>query len=126
MIQIDWQSGIPAYDQIVQGIIRLKAVGALSPNEQLPSVRNLAVQLGVNPNTVQKSYLILENKGTIYSVAGKDSFLADTEEADLAVKNAALARLTQAADEAQRFGISEQEALDAVTKSYQRGGNYHD
>ena len=122
MIQIDWQSGIPAYDQIVQGIIRLKAVGALSPNEQLPSVRNLAVQLGVNPNTVQKSYLILENKGIIYSVAGKGSFLADTEEADLAVKNAALARLT----EAQRFGISEQEALDAVTKSYQRGGNYHD
>ena len=59
MIQIDWKSGVPAYDQIVSGIIKLKALGVLKPNDKLPSVRNFALKLGVNPNTVQRSYLIL-------------------------------------------------------------------
>ena len=65
MIQIDWKSGIPAYDQIVSGFIRLKAIGAMLPGEKLPSVRSLAMQLGVNPNTVQKAYLILEEKASL-------------------------------------------------------------
>lgn len=126
MIQIDWQSGIPAYDQIVQGMIRLKAVGALASGQQLPSVRSFAVQLGVNPNTVQKAYLILENKGIIYSVAGKGSFFADTFDADQAIKNEVLAKLKKIAGEARRFGISEQEALQTVNDTYQEGGNTND
>ena len=62
MIKIDWQSGVPIYDQIVSGFIRLRAIGALQAGDKLPSVRSMAVKLGVNPNTVQKAYIILENK----------------------------------------------------------------
>ena len=54
MIQIDWQSRTPIYDQLIRGVVRLKALGVLQPGDKLPSVRSLAAQLGVNPNTVQK------------------------------------------------------------------------
>ena len=79
MIKIDWQSGVPAYDQIVQGMIRLKAVGAFAAGDQLPSVRSLAVSLGVNPNTVQKAYKLLEEEGLIQSRAGAKSCVVVTE-----------------------------------------------
>lgn len=67
---------MPLCDQLCESIIRLGACGAISPGEQLPSVRSLAQQLGINPNTVQKAYRILESQGVIDSVPGKGSFLS--------------------------------------------------
>ena len=93
---INWQSGIPAYDQIVQGFIKLRALGAMAPDEKLPSVRVMANNLGVNPNTVQKAYLILEEKGIIYSVAGKGSFISGSDRGTKAVFEAAGASLEKA------------------------------
>lgn len=121
MIKIDWQSGIPAYDQIVQGFIRLKALGTVLPGQQMPSVRGMAMQLGVNPNTVQKAYFILEEKGIIYSVAGKGSFIADSVEADAAVKESAKAVLKKAAAEAFRLGLNAQEANEIIKETFMGG-----
>ena len=73
MFQLDLKSGTPICDQIVSGFIRLKAIGVLRTNDQLPSVRALASKFSVNPNTIQKAYAILESKGIIYSVKGKGS-----------------------------------------------------
>lgn len=61
MLQLNFKSGVPICDQIVNGFIRMKALGLVESGEQLPSVRQLAVKLGVNPNTIQKAYQILES-----------------------------------------------------------------
>lgn len=79
MLSIDLQSRVPIFEQIQNGIIRLIHYGVLVPDEQLPSVRNLAQELGVNPNTVQKAYQQLESSGMIYSVAGRGSFVSDLQ-----------------------------------------------
>ena len=76
MLTIDLQSRQPIYEQLVRGLSELVSLGALAPDEQLPSVRSLARDLGVNPNTVQKAYQELERSGVIYSVAGKGSFVS--------------------------------------------------
>ena len=107
MFVLNYKSGQPIYEQLYQSITRLAALGAMEQNEQLPSVRALAQELGVNPNTVQKAYRMLEHDGIIVSVPGKGSFLASDlsslqkqkmlalEEFDLAVKKAAERGLAQ-------------------------------
>ena len=65
MLQVDLQSRTPIYEQLIRGIVRLKALGVLQPEEKLPSVRQLATSLGINPNTVQKAYQLLEQDGVI-------------------------------------------------------------
>lgn len=77
MLLLDHKSRLPIYTQLYQEILRLSALGAMTPGEQLPSVRALAQELGVNPNTVQKAYQLLEHDGYICSVPGKGSFLCD-------------------------------------------------
>lgn len=77
MLLLDHKSRLPIYTQLYQEILRLSALGAIVPGEQLPSVRALAQELGVNPNTVQKAYQLLEHDGYICSVPGKGSFLCD-------------------------------------------------
>ena len=67
MFGLDLKSGVPICDQIVNGFIKLKALGIISGGEQMPSVRSLAVKFSINPNTVQKAYAILEANGIIYS-----------------------------------------------------------
>ena len=68
MLKLNYKSGVPICDQIVNGFVRMKALGLVESGEQLPSVRALAMELGVNPNTIQKAYQILETNGIIYSV----------------------------------------------------------
>lgn len=115
MIQIDWQSRIPIYEQLVKGIVRLKMLGMLSPDEQLPSVRSLAADLGVNPNTVQKAYQLLEARGIIYSVTGKGSFLSSEESAESEILLEIQTKLRALISEAAQLGI-EKEAVDAITQ----------
>lgn len=79
MFSIDSRSRMAIYEQLVQNIIGLIARGVLQPDDQLPSVRNLARDLGINPNTVQKAYQELEAKGMIYQAAGRGSFIAPGE-----------------------------------------------
>ncbi len=80
MIKLDYKSGSPIHEQITNGIKELIISGALSPDEKLPSVRELSVSLTVNPNTVQRSYKTLEAEGIIYSVQGKGNFVAKIPE----------------------------------------------
>lgn len=123
MIKIDWQSGIPAYDQIVQGMIKMRSLGAFNAGDNAPSVRSLAVKLGVNPNTVQKAYQILESKGVLYSVAGKGSFFSDNEKASAVIFDEAIKKLALATDEVVRLGLDLETALETVKKRYEQGGN---
>ena len=76
-IAIDYQSRIPIYEQIVLGIEKLVALDILKPNEQIPAIRELAVNLGINPNTVKKAYDTLEQRKVIISKSTKGTFITD-------------------------------------------------
>ena len=75
-INIDPSSGLPIYLQIAQQIKTAVAMGRLLPEEPLPSVRQLAVELAVNPNTVARAYLDLEIEGVIYKRQGAGTFVS--------------------------------------------------
>ena len=77
MVNLDYQSRIPIYEQIVNGIENYVALGILKEKTQIPSIREMASNLGINPNTVKKSYDILENKGIITTISTKGTFIAD-------------------------------------------------
>lgn len=121
MLQLDYKSGMPICDQIVNGFIRMKALGLVENNEQMPSVRSLAVELCVNPNTVQKAYQILESKGIIYSVKGKGSFISDDAAADLAVIKTIKKNFKNAAAKALELGMTETELMEAVAEVCRKG-----
>ncbi|MFI3254198.1 MAG: GntR family transcriptional regulator [Eubacteriales bacterium] len=76
MITIDYTDRTPIYEQIVHSIERLIALGVLVPEEKLPTVRTLGIELSTNHNTIQKAYALLEQRGTIYSVKGIGNFVS--------------------------------------------------
>ncbi len=78
MIQIDYQDRRPIYQQIIESVEDMALRGILGPNEKLPAVRTLAMELAINPNTIQRAYQELEKMGIIYTVQGKGCFIAPT------------------------------------------------
>ena len=82
MIQLNYRDSKPIYEQIKDGLRRLVVSGAVRTDEKLPSVRELATSLSINPNTIQKAYRELEQEGFIYTIAGKGSYAA--QRADVA------------------------------------------
>ena len=76
MIHLDYRDARPIYSQISDGFREQILTGVLSPGEKLPSVRDLAVQLAINPNTIQRSYRLLEAEGWIVTVPGKGCFVS--------------------------------------------------
>lgn len=77
MIQLNYRDAKPIYEQIKEGLRRLVITGAIAKDEKLPSVRELASELAINPNTIQRAYRELESEGYIYTVSGKGSFAAE-------------------------------------------------
>ena len=86
MIILDYQNRNPIYCQIVQQIERYIALGILKANDPLPSIRELASSLGINPNTVKKAYSELENKKLIVSISTKGCFVSSEVERAKEVK----------------------------------------
>ncbi len=79
MITIDYTDRTPIYEQIVQSIERLIALGVMLPDEKLPSVRSLGIELSTNHNTIQKAYAMLEQRGSIYAVKGIGNFVSKVD-----------------------------------------------
>lgn len=117
MFQLDFKSGVPICDQIVNGFIKLKALGVLKGGDQLPSVRTLASKFSVNPNTVQKSYAMLEASGIIYSVKGKGSFMSDDENAANAILCSARQDFTVAVRKALELGLTTDDMINLVKET---------
>ncbi len=80
MFKLDYGDHRPLYEQIKEKYKELIVSGALCANDKIPSVRELASILAINPNTIQKAYKDLENEGFIYSVRAKGSFVAPKQE----------------------------------------------
>ena len=77
LINLDYQSRVPIYEQIVSNIEKYVALGILKEREQIPSIREMASSLGVNPNTVKKAYDILENRKVITTISTRGTFISD-------------------------------------------------
>ena len=110
MLQLNYRDPRPIYEQVKSEFRRLILSGALPRGEKLPSVRELAGSLAINPNTIQRAYRELETDGCIISMPGKGSFVADA--ADIA-RQAAEQALRQALADLRALGCSAEE-LDAL------------
>ena len=113
MIAINYRDPRPIYEQIQAELRRLMLTGALPPGSRLPSVRGLAGQLAINPNTIQRAYRELEADGYILSVAGKGSFVAQIDQLAVHQKKQAVEAFQAAAQRLRALGLGE-EALAAL------------
>lgn len=75
MIQLNYRDPRPIYEQVKDGIRKLAYSGMLGPDDKLPSVRELAMKLAINPNTISRAYKELEQEGFLYTVTGKGTFI---------------------------------------------------
>lgn len=123
MITINTRDPRPIYVQIKESLCRLILTGVLQEGERLPSVRELAGQLAINPNTIQRAYRELESEGFIYSMTGKGSFVASLQEVDHGRRTAKLAEFRAAAQELMQLGTTRQE-LTALLQELEQEGNH--
>lgn len=114
MIHLNYRDSRPIYEQIRDELRKMIVTGALNPDDRLPSVRALAQQLAINPNTIQRAYNELENEGYIYSVPGKGSFAAQRSEADGARRQELLAQLRELATELRYLGVGEETMIQLI------------
>ena len=114
MISLNYRDSRPIYEQIRDGLRKLIVTGALSADEKLPSVRALAAQLAINPNTIQRAYNELEGEGYIYSVPGKGSFAAANAAADSARRAGLLSQVGEVLSQVRDLGVSQQGVLNLV------------
>ena len=119
MISLNYRDSRPIYEQIKDGLKKLIVTGGLSADERLPSVRALATQLSINPNTIQRAYAELERQGYIYTVKGKGSFVAENSVMKEKRKKDLLIQVSEVIDEAIRLGISGEEIKNMVEIQYQ-------
>ncbi len=119
MILIDHKDRRPIYEQIIERFQQMILCGALQPGASMPSVRSLAMELSLNPNTIQRAYQELERTGYIYTIKGKGSFVSETATA-AANKRRQLRRELQAfTDKALLAGISAQELQGMLAECIQ-------
>lgn len=116
-INLDYQSRIPIYEQIVNNIENYVAVGILREKSQIPSIRELANNLGINPNTVKKAYDILENKGVIMTISTKGTFISNNTKMVLENKiDKEINLIKDKIRELENMGISKKEIMERIEK----------
>lgn len=120
MILLDYRDKRPIYEQIVEKLERLIVGGALEPDSKMPSVRSLGVDLAVNPNTIQRAYNQLEQKGYLYTVSGRGSFVAPEREWRDDKKRMMLAEWKQVTMRARESGLSREELIKELEWIYEK------
>lgn len=111
MIVLDYRDSRPLYQQVKDSLRRMMFTGLLSPEEKLPSVRALATQLAINPNTIQRAYAELEAEGYIYSVAGRGSFVSAGDGEHLRRIAELTGRLAPVLEELKSLGYTREQLL---------------
>ena len=115
MLSLNYRDGRPIYEQVRDGLRRLIITGAIPPGDKLPSVRALAGQLAINPNTIQRSYEALEQEGYAYSVPGKGSFAALPMDVNAGRREELLAKFDSIVQELNYLGMTAEELAARVT-----------
>lgn len=119
LIVIDYQNRKPIYEQIVDRFQMLIIKGVLGPDAQMPSVRSLAAELSINPNTIQKAYSILEQQGFIYPVKGRGAFVSGDRALKEKKTEVFFGKLRELVKEAKEIGISKDLCLQKTAQFYE-------
>lgn len=125
MLTVNFSSRTPVYQQLYDDVIRLVSLGVLKSDTKLPPVRILATELGINPNTVQKAYKMLEKDGYIYSTVGRGSFVSNKLDQNQTEKIQAKNDLKESIDKAYKKGITKDEMIELVDE-ITSGGRVND
>ena len=120
MIVLDFRDKRPLNEQVAEKIMNLIAQGALAPGERLPSVRNLAVDLSVNPNTVQRAYAALEEKGYITTITGRGNYVSEESNWKDSLYGEVLSELKETVKRVMAAGVEREEAMKCVREVYER------
>ena len=118
MIFLDYRDKRPIYEQVVEKLERLIASGGLEPLTKMPSVRSLAMELSVNPNTVQRAYAQLEQDGYLYTVSGRGSFVTAENEWKESRQKKVLALWQEVTGQAREIGLTEAELSKQLCRIY--------
>ena len=117
LVSLNYRDSRPIYEQIEDGLRKLIVTGAIRADDKLPSVRALAAQLAINPNTIQRAYNELENQGYIYSIPGKGSFAAADAGADEERKRQLMEQVRERLTELRYLGVGQEELLALVAQA---------
>ena len=117
MIILDYQDRRPIYEQVTDKFQILILNGVLPPGSQMPSVRQLATELSVNPNTIQRAYMELEKLGLIYPVKGRGNFVAETTRIQEKSREDFRKEFLELVKKGLQTGVAEEEMLSLVRKS---------
>lgn len=120
MILLDFKDSRPIYEQVTERLQELMILGVLEEDNQMPSVRSLATELSINPNTIQRSYAELERRGYIYTVKGRGSFVGNIRRLREAKREELVRRMGTLAKEADGLGMSRSDFVRAAGESYDR------
>ncbi|WP_432628357.1 GntR family transcriptional regulator [Brotaphodocola sp.] len=125
MILLDYKDSRPIYEQVAEKLQELMLLGVLEEDSQMPSVRSLAMELSINPNTIQRAYGELERNGFIYTVKGRGSFVGSIRKLRNARGQELARKMEGLAQEARKIGISRQEFLETAGEVYDRYASDH-
>ena len=136
MIQLNYRDPRPIYEQVKDGIRKLAYSGVLGPDDKLPSVRELAMKLAINPNTISRAYKELEQEGFIYTVTGKGTFINQEFDLNDSRKEELWQQFEKAAKGLLEMAVTEEEmservrklckTLDESTEDAEKGGSTDD
>ncbi len=114
MITINYSDSRPIYEKVKDSLRQLMLTGALPPDSRLPSVRELAMSLAINPNTIQRAYRELEQEGYLVSVPGKGSFVSSGEAARRARAAELREKLSALVKEFDALGVGREELVSMI------------
>ncbi len=117
MITIDYKDKRPIYEQVVEKMKNLIVSGVLGADSKLPSVRNLAIELAINPNTIQRAYAELERLGYIYSIKGKGNFIATLNEVEDLKEQIIVEKINELIKAVKTMGITKDEFMTMIDRS---------
>ena len=126
MIQLNYRDAKPIYEQIKEGLRRLVITGVIATDEKLPSVRELASELSINPNTIQRAYRELEQEGYIYTISGKGSFAARQQDVNRRRNEELLQKFDEIVKELLYLKDTAdqlKERIDELSKKMEKGGD---
>ena len=119
MIVIDYQNRKHIYEQIVERFQMLIVKGILEADSQMPSVRTLASELSINPNTIQKAYTILEQQGYIYPVKGRGNFVSGNQTLKEKKEEVFFQKLRDVIQEGKELGIEKERCIAKTSEFYE-------
>ena len=119
-ITVDLRSRTPIYEQIINNVKELALAGIFKPDEQIPSIRQLTQQIGINPNTIQKAYAELERQGIIYTLAGRGAFISnDTQRLTDVKRDEILKDVEKSVTDAKKYFIPKDAIENIVNNTYE-------